>query len=356
MTKILLTADIHFGLPKKLDDILWAVNTIKEYASLNNIETIVVLGDLFHDRVNINIEVLNVAYSFFESAKAAGQRWIAFPGNHDMPLRNSWDVNAIKPLAKSLTIIDNVKILKLYGHRFFVVPFIHYESVYMKVIEQLEQKWQKGDTLLTHVGVHNATLNECFLIKNWSTVNFEHSPFERVFTGHFHCHQVVGERKNVWYPGSPIPFRFDEGMVPHGFLEFDLETKNVEFIKIFDLNLVEGPRPPDYITITDDMVEDIGDLSGDFIRVQLNRDYSKDELLRMRMSMLDRGAASVKLNKVKEEKLDLGIVTPKTGVSLQNPADLFEKWLEHDKPKRLDLELLKKLNSELYKLGEPDRT
>jgi len=347
MAKILLTADIHFGLPKKLDDILWSVNTIKEYAKKNDIETVVVLGDLFHDRVNINIEVLNAVYAFFEDTKSLGQRWIAFPGNHDMPLRNSWDVNAIKPLAQSLTIIDNVKILKLHGQRFFVVPFIHYESVYMKVIDQLEQKWQEGDVLLTHIGVHNATLNECFLIKNWSTVNFENSLFEHVFAGHFHCHQVVGKRKNVWYPGSPIPFRFDEGMVPHGFLEFDLETKKVEFVKIFDLDLVEGPKPPDYITITDDMVNDDDDLSGDFVRVQLSNDYSKDELLRMQTTLLERGAASVKLNKTKEEKLDLGAIKPKNGVSLQNPTDLFEKWLDHDKPKKLDVSLLKKLNREL---------
>jgi DNA repair exonuclease SbcCD nuclease subunit len=347
MAKILLTADIHFGLPQKLTDILWSVNTIKEYALVNNIETIVVLGDLFHDRVNINIEVLNAVYGFFESTKAVGQRWIAFPGNHDMPLRNSWDINALKPLTKSLTIIDSIKILKLHGHRFFVVPFIHYESVYMKVIEQLEQKWQKGDILLTHVGVHNATLNECFLIKNWSVVNFENSLFEHVFTGHFHCHQVVGERKNVWYPGSPIPFRFDEGMVPHGFIELDLETKEVKFIKIFELNLVDGLRPPDYITITDDMVEDGDEFHGDFVRVQLNRDYSKDELIRIQTSLLERGAANVKLNKTKEEKLNLETSVPKSGVSLQNPTDLFEKWLEHDKPKNLDSSLLRKLNSSL---------
>jgi DNA repair exonuclease SbcCD nuclease subunit len=346
MAKILFTADVHLGLPKKLNDILWSLKTIKEYAKKNDIDTVVILGDLFHDRVNINIEVLNAACEFFEEAKNEGQKWIAFPGNHDMPLRNSWDINALKPLRKQLTIIDSIKLLKLHGQRFFVVPFIHYEAIYMKIIDQIEQQYQNGDILLTHVGVHNATLNECFLIKNWSTVNFERSLFDLVFTGHFHCHQSVGERKNVWYPGSPIPFRFDEGMVPHGFIEFDTETREVEFVNIFKLDLVEGPKPPDYVTVTDDMVIDDYDFSGDHVRVQLNRDYSKDELLRMRTALTEAGAINVKLNKMKEEKLDLA-KTPKSEVSLQDPTNLFEQWLEHDKPKKLDVDLLKKLNIDI---------
>jgi hypothetical protein len=156
----------------------------------------------------------------------------------------------------------------------------------------------------------------------------------------------VGERKNVWYPGSPIPFRFDEGMVPHGFIEFDTETREVEFVNIFKLDLVEGPKPPDYVTVTDDMVIDDYDFSGDHVRVQLNRDYSKDELLRMRTALTEAGAINVKLNKMKEEKLDLA-KTPKSEVSLQDPTNLFEQWLEHDKPKKLDVDLLKKLNIDI---------
>ena len=94
------------------------------------------------------------------------------PGNHDMPLRNSWEVNTLKPLNKLLTIIDEIKIIKLYDQRFWVVPFIHYESVYLQILEQIHKQYELGDVLLTHVGVHNATLNECFLIKNWSKVYF----------------------------------------------------------------------------------------------------------------------------------------------------------------------------------------
>lgn len=348
MSKVLITADLHFGLPKKLDDILWSVRTIREYAKQNDIEIVFVCGDIFHDRVNYNIEVLNAAYNFFDETRKMGQEWIAFPGNHDMPLRHTWSVNTLKPLNQVLTVIDDIKMLKIDDHRFWVMPFIHYESVYMKVLKNIEEQYEDRDVLLTHVGVNNASLNECFLIKHWSVVDFTESKFDRVFTGHFHCHQGVGERKNVWYPGSPIPFRFDEGMVPHGFIEYDLETQDVEFVEIFELGLLEGGRPADYITVTDDMLEeiDIEDFAGDNVRVKLNRDYSRDELLSMRKNLEDVGVQSVKLNKAKEEKVDLASGA-KNSLSLYAPEEMFNRWLEHDAPKKLDVQLLKKLNQKI---------
>jgi len=114
------------------------------------------------------------------------------------------------------------------------------------------------------------------------------------------------------------------------------------------LELIEGPRPPDYITITDDMLDEIQCFKGDNIRVQLNNDYSKDELLRIKKTLEDAGANHVKLNKMKEEKIDLesGV---KNNLSLYSPEDLFNQWVEYDNPKNLNISLLKKLNQEIIK-------
>ena len=138
-------------------------------------------------------------------------------------------------------------------------------------------------------------------------------------------------------------------MVPHGFIEFDLDTKNVEFVKIFDLDLIDGPCPPDYVTVTDDMLEegiDINDFKGDNVRIKLNRDYSRDELLRMKKDLEDAGIQHVKLSKVKEEKIDLASGA-KNNLSLYSPEEMFNRWLEHDSPKKLDIKLLKKLNNSI---------
>lgn len=346
MSRILITADVHFGLSGRLDNILWAMRTIREYAHREKIATVCILGDLFHDRESLNIEVLSKSYQFFEEAKEKySQKWVIFPGNHDMYLRNSWEINTLQTLNRVAHIVEDVKLLKIDGYRFWIIPFVHYESVYMKVLKQIEERWKPGDVLLTHIGVNNATLNECYLLKHWSIVDFDQSKFDRVFAGHFHCHQNVGSRNNVWYPGSPIPFRFDEGMVPHGFIVYDLDSREVEFVDIFDLSIVDGIRPPDYLTITDEMLSDLTDAAGDHVRIQLLQDYTADGLARMASALKSRGVLSVKFVKQKTQQLD--IEQTNTDLSLEQPTTLFDKWLEHDKPKKLDLELLKKLNTEL---------
>lgn len=232
MSKIAITSDIHFGVPGRLNDILWACRTIREYCYAAGIDTVLVLGDLFHDRRSLDIEVLSHVSRFFEqTTDDYHQQWIVFPGNHDMFLRHSWDINSLTPLRKHLTVIEDVKVLQIDETRFWVLPFITYEKSYMRVLKAIQSKAQEGDNLLTHIGIRGATMNTCFLLQNWSIIDFEEFAFHKVYTGHFHNKQQIGE--NVWYPGSPIPFKFDEGDVAHGFYCLDLDTDTHKFINIW---------------------------------------------------------------------------------------------------------------------------
>ena len=237
--RILITADIHCGIPGKTHDVLWALRTMSNYAQQENITHIIVLGDLFHDRVSINIEVLNAVYDFFEHTPKS-QQWICLPGNHDTFLRNSWEINSIRPLGKLLKAIDSKTSFLYNKQRFWVLPFIHNEDKYMMELKQIKAK--KDDILLTHIGVNGAILNSCFLMQYWNVVTFQQTVFKRIFTGHFHCHQDLN---NVHYPGSPISFRFDDGMEPHGFLTYDIADDVVQFHGIYETaQLLNEPGNP----------------------------------------------------------------------------------------------------------------
>ena len=67
--KIVITADVHFGIKSRLSDCIWATKVIREYTHRNEIDTVLILGDLFHDRVSLNIEVLSNVYNFFKETK-----------------------------------------------------------------------------------------------------------------------------------------------------------------------------------------------------------------------------------------------------------------------------------------------
>ena len=351
--KIILTADIHNGVPGRIDDCIWSMDLVRHYANENGIKVVIILGDLFHDRVNINIEVVNKVYGFFsETDKNYDQQWICFPGNHDMFLKNSWDINSLRPLDRLLQVIEDVSLLTIDDRRFWILPFIHYESVYMKVLDKIEEKREDGDILLTHIGVNKATLNVCFLLKFWNVVNFEESGFERVYTGHFHCHQQVGE--NVWYPGSIIPFKFDEGLAEHGFFVYDTDKADHEFVPTFstasEISHLSSHMPPDYITTIDSgggVLPEADIVNGNNVCLILPRPYTKNEMAEIRAELKRRGAKRVKFSTPKEDEED---PIEKSQIATVSLDTAFESWLnqlDEKKLKDLDKGLLLKINDQV---------
>lgn len=342
--KAIITADIHNGCPNHLDDSIWSMQVIREYAHKNDIGTIFVLGDLFHDRVNINIEVLSRVYDFFdETDKKYDQRWICFPGNHDMFLKNSWGINSLRPFNRLLDIYEDISLIEVDGSRFWIIPFIHYESAYMEVMSKVNEKCNKDDILLTHIGVHGAKLNVCFLLQNWSVVNLSNTKFKKVYAGHFHCHQDAGK---VVYPGSPIPFRFDEGFVEHGFLVIDTDKNEDTFIPIMEVgpDLIGKDLPPDYITVLDNDIGTFNDANGNNIKIILNREYTKNEIQELQDNLTAKGARNVVIQKMKEEEKN--IVVQAENIKVKSIDEIFKSWIEHDKPD-LNKQLLIKINDQV---------
>ena len=350
--KIVLTADIHLGLPNKLDDILYSLSCVRKYMYDRDIENMFVLGDLFHNRSVMAIDVMNRSYEFFKATKNIyNQSVYAFPGNHDMWARNSWSINSLRTFADVINIINDVVLMKMGEQIFCIIPFIHYEEVYMKVLNNVVKKLNKADVILTHIGVNGATLNECFLLKNWNIVDFTNIP-NKVYTGHFHCHQQVGS--NLWYPGSQIPFRFDEGSVDHGFIVFDTETGTHEFVKIADCEpepaFASQKRPPDYLTIVDDMIGDMDrkTVFNNHIRISLKRDYVHDEMVVIKQKFLDLGARNISFMKSKINEIDMAKIQ---SVSTNNPANLLKKWFDYDKPDHIKYEKLSDINEGIMAEG-----
>jgi hypothetical protein len=351
MSKIIITADWHAGVPKKLSYTMWAADVIYGYAKRHSISDAFILGDLFHDRVNLNIEVADAICRFFEAATAV--RWHVFPGNHDMFLKHSWDVHAIRPFKAIINVVEGVGRRTLPDFNYWIIPFIHDEAEYMRTLAGVEKERQRGDVLLTHIGVNGASLNECFLIRNWSFVSFDRSKFERVFAGHFHCYQTVG--KNVVYPGSPVAFRFDEGLVPHGFLVYDTRAGTSEFVDAFSCaTYTDLTPPPKYLTVLDkDLPSQPSEFfAGNLVRVVLTHDYTKREL----MESIERPAREMKAAGVswvipKGQDADIEAAR-KSEINMQAPGQLLDVWIKRDGAEGLDRILLAKMNAQIIAEAE----
>lgn len=344
--RILVTADIHCGYPNRLKDNIWSMVAMSKYATKNNIEKILCLGDFFHNRDHLTLDVLNATHLFFKATK---QEWIMFPGNHDMFMKTSWKINSIRPLEKYATTYDKISSFELDGRNFVVVPFMHYEAEYMDTIRELENKYDENSILLTHIGVNNAVNNSCFLLKNWSNVNLSDIKFSLVLSGHFHNYQVIDDK--ICYPGSPIPFRFDEGMVPHGFLDVDTDSLSVNFI---DFREIRDDCPHDFITITDDIIEkslntNVPILNGNHkVRVVLNKEYSQSELENIRDTVIAHGAISVSWMKLRSEECEYQIEQE----DKNDTTPPFIRWLDTQNNTKYDRDLLINLYDDISKEAE----
>ena len=344
--KTIISADIHNGVGNRTADCLWCLRMIREYANKNSIKTVIIAGDFFHDRISLNIDVLNAAYDEVKQAKLQGQQWIAFPGNHDQYLKTSWQINSIHCLSEVMQVIEDYKVLSLGGRNFHILPFVHFESKYMEYFASIEKKASKEDILLTHIGVKGATMNSCFLLKYWKEIDFENSKFNMIFTGHFHCHQQVGTK--VWYPGSPIPFKFDEGMVPHGFIVFDTETNAVEFVKTEASP--DGYKPPDFITIPEgNLADSVKFVKGNHVRILWENEVTANELSKIKEILITKGASSIKWGLANKEIKDIS--STKVSLGLSSINTLFETWIKEDKTK-LDQNLLLSIHKQVASEAE----
>ena len=355
MSKVVFLADVHLGVGNRHNDIMWALKTVHKYCQARKITNIITLGDLFHDRQTLNIDILCEAHDFFKMAKNSGQEWTAFLGNHDMYLKHNWQINSIKPLQEVLTFIDNIKIIKIDTQRFWILPFIYSEKAYIKTLQQIEEQYQEGDVLLTHIGINNAIKNVCFLLQEWNTINFTNSKFKQVYSGHFHVSQQVDN--NVWYIGSIIPFRFDEGDSSHGFILYDTETQTHTFKDIWQTAKqmqTEGEPTPQYKTIPDNTINEQteNNITGCNIRIMVSKDYSQSERQGVREHLTQLGAKTISFNDtlIKRETIEQTIAD----VDSMRMDELFTKLYETDikGTKGLKKALAQKLNIDIIQEGD----
>lgn len=353
MSKILITADIHFGVPGRLNDILYACRVMREYCKLSGIDTAIILGDLYHDRRYLEIDVLSASYKFFEEANEEyGQQWIVFPGNHDMYQRHSWDINSLTPLKKHLTVIEDTCKIQIDNRNFFILPFIQFEKVYMQVLKTINDMATEDDVLLTHIGVCGAVMNTCFMLKDWGLVSFQGTKFKRVYTGHFHSRQTIDD--HVFYPGSPIPFKHDEGNVPHGFYILDTETMEHKFVNIWKAGKRFFPNetpPAQYCSVVDSDIDnlDAEEIEHNNIRIAISEDVSPEKRQEIEKTLKEKGAAGITWMILKNDTAEIATIE-----NSLSKSDLFEIFLSNDTKgiKDLNVDLLRKLNAEIVRDGD----
>jgi DNA repair exonuclease SbcCD nuclease subunit len=218
------------------------------------IKTVLILGDTFDRRKYINFYSLKrTKEMFFDRLQELGVEVYMLAGNHDTYFKNTNDVNSVDLLLKeydNVTVIDTPQTLHLqFGdttHDICMIPWIcvdNYEqcmtemkntsaTICMGHFEISGFAMYRG--MPSHEGIDRSTFRK----------------FDMTFSGHYH-HKSQAD--DIYYLGNPYEMTWQDYNDDRGFHLFDLDTKDLEFIK--------NPNKMFHRIVYDDKVESIKEIN-----------------------------------------------------------------------------------------------
>ena len=156
------------------------------------------LGDFFDSRQSINLKVLNLGIEISEELSKIFKDGIhIIIGNHDSWGKSSNEINSLKSLKwiPGITVYEEPVSLILGGRSFFLMPWRKDHEEDSITLDQANPH----DVLCCHTDIRGLQFNKYVLNEEGSDIS-KFSKFGKVFSGHIHYAQAVG---NINMLGSP---------------------------------------------------------------------------------------------------------------------------------------------------------
>ena len=223
--KLAIFTDLHLGI--KSDDHKWHdvafkwADSMIERLEKDGINTIVFLGDFFHNRSTISVDTLNATSKFLDKFRNFNLHMIL--GNHDLYYDKIYDVSAVNifngyPNIKVYTKPTHVK----FGSRDCLMCGWGYNP--------LEYS---ADVLFTHAEISSFKLNRKSPPCDMGLKCSELLPnYKLIYSGHFHLRQSKEYNNgSVRFVGNPFQMDFSDERSEKGFDILDTETLEYEFVE-----------------------------------------------------------------------------------------------------------------------------
>lgn len=337
MSKILIYSDLHAYAHKKsfkrISDILKVQEWVFESALKNKIKDVVFLGDLFHNRTNIDILSYVLVYNLLKKYLNGDydlHLWLIL-GNHDLYHKEKSNIFSPKMLDSfsNITIIDKPCSLKIQNIEADFLPFT--ENPLNDLKNFTKEKTQKR-VLFSHLALDEAKLNSFGTL---SDVVVEHDGemvrvgadklkyWDKVWLGHYHGHQILS---NVEYIGSPYQITRNEINQQKHIVIFDMKDHSTEYI-INDFS-------PIHLNINVDDIHN-HNINENFVVVNIPSAMSEIQLNELKTTISNTmSPASLEYRFQKREDLELTVQDAKQ--IIQDEKTMLKNYFSQTKPKDLD--------------------
>lgn len=222
-TQVALISDIHLGIHQ--DSAAWH-DIALQFAKWLNIELkargisdIIIPGDIFHDRSEISVNTISVAYNFFNILK--DYNIIIIVGNHDCFYKDRSDVNSASILARdNIHVVDKLTTTALFNNT-RKVTFAPW-AVNINDIEY-------SDVIFGHFELNSFYHNNFKMCSNGVSTSNILDKGNTIITGHFHKTELRKyDNGQILYVGSPYQQTFADVGGINGCYIFNFDTLNIE--------------------------------------------------------------------------------------------------------------------------------
>lgn len=262
-TKIAIITDQHFGARNDSIHFLdyyerFYRDTFFPTVEEHGIGTVLILGDTFDRRKYVNFYTLKrTREMFFDKLYAKGIQVHMLAGNHDTYFKNTNDVNSVDLLLQeysNINVISNPKTIWLNNekHPICMIPWICPQNYNDAIFEMSDTDAQicMGHFEIAGFAMYRGNPSQDGL----SREIFRR--FDMTFSGHYH-HKSSAD--GIYYLGNPYELTWQDYNDPRGFHLFNLDTRELTFIK--------NPNVMFHKITYDDKVESITEIT--------NKDLSK---------------------------------------------------------------------------------
>ena len=316
MAKILFTSDLHLTKDLlRITECLNFLDYIKKYCAENDIEYLVLGGDLFHQANSIkNQSFIPFFNKLFELSKEL--KMYIFVGNHEaMNKERDSLLEVFKPFSHFIKDSETINI-----------DGVDYD--FLSYSENPEDIPNKGQVLFTHLEVEGFYYNPYQKSENKTFTKNSFDQYELVVSGHIHKMQEEG---NIVFPGSPYATNKGEANNHHHYFAVVDGTK---------CDLVEYSEAPDYITVNleEALTDKTIDYNNNIVEVVINSKI--ENFVKLRDIIISKGGIDVIPKFEKSESTDM---SNRTKIDAnEGVAVSMVKYLKETKKTGIDNEKLLK--------------
>lgn len=223
--KICCFSDVHIGVHQ--NNIFWynvAENFftwVSEYLKKENIEDIIICGDLFHYRDEISVNTIHLAAQSLE--KLRDFNIIMLVGNHDAYYKDRSDINSLTPFNSwpNIKVISQVLASRNFNKDLVFVPW----GTDLKHIPQV-------DIMFGHFEIESFKMNSHKICDHGTKASDLLDKAKLVVSGHFHLKdERTYSNGTILYLGSPYQMDFGDVDSSKGIHILDIETQQYKFIE-----------------------------------------------------------------------------------------------------------------------------